>query len=100
MPHHRDATSAVAFAAWDKRTELQIYENGHPWGPFRLVHDERPWGGEGLLAEGDLKVAAIAAAAGFSGAAHIHRAFRRTAGTTPRRYRAPASDPHPCRPES
>ncbi len=40
-----------------------------------------------LLAEGELKVAAIAAAAGFSGPAHLHRAFRRTAGTTPRRYR-------------
>ena len=41
-----------------------------------------------LLAEGDSKVAAVAAAAGFSGPAHLHRAFRRTVGTTPRQHRA------------
>jgi transcriptional regulator GlxA family with amidase domain len=30
-----------------------------------------------LLTDGELKVAAVAASAGFSGAAHLHRAFRR-----------------------
>jgi LacI family transcriptional regulator len=46
-----------------------------------------------LLAEGNLKVAAVAAAAGFSGPAHLQRAFRRTAGTTPRRYRTLMQSP-------
>ncbi len=44
IPHVETATVAET-KAWDKRTELQIYEGPSPWGPWALVYREEPWGG-------------------------------------------------------
>lgn len=45
VPHRTDTPVAVAHATWDVATELQLYEGPQPWGPWQLLHDERPWGG-------------------------------------------------------
>ena len=44
VPHVETATVAET-KAWEKRTELQIYEGPTPWGPWGLVYNENPWGG-------------------------------------------------------
>jgi hypothetical protein len=48
--HNWETPLETMKAEWDVRTELQMYEGEQPWGPWRLVHDERPWGGEGHAA--------------------------------------------------
>ena len=45
VPHTLDTPTNVAKKVWDLHTEMQIYEGPSPWGPWRLVYDERPWGG-------------------------------------------------------
>ncbi len=45
VPHTLETPTDVAKKVWDFRTEMQVYEGPAPWGPWRLVHDERPWGG-------------------------------------------------------
>lgn len=50
VPHRVDTPAAEAHATWDVATELQLLEGPTPWGPWRLLHDERPWGGPGHAA--------------------------------------------------
>jgi hypothetical protein len=45
VPHRIDTSAEVALQTWDKATEFQLYEGPNPWGPWRLIHNERPWGG-------------------------------------------------------
>ena len=44
VPHLETATYEET-KAWEKQTELQIYEGPTPWGPWALVYREDPWGG-------------------------------------------------------
>jgi hypothetical protein len=44
VPHLETATVAET-KAWEKQTELQLYEGPTPWGPWALVYNENPWGG-------------------------------------------------------
>lgn len=44
VPHREDATEAE-FSKWDLESELQLYESINPWGPWKLFHSEKPWGG-------------------------------------------------------
>lgn len=46
VAHTYNLPPEVAKKTWDVHTELQIYEGPSPWGPWALVHDERPWGGQ------------------------------------------------------
>ncbi|WP_404423230.1 DUF4185 domain-containing protein [Nibricoccus sp. IMCC34717] len=45
VPHRLDISAQEAMSTWDVATELQFYEGPSPWGPWQLLHDERPWGG-------------------------------------------------------
>ncbi len=45
VPHLPDTPREKALQTWDVETELQIYEGPNPWGPWGLIHGERPWGG-------------------------------------------------------
>jgi hypothetical protein len=45
VPHKRDADPKAGPLGWDRQTELQVYDGPQPWGPWGLVHDERPWDG-------------------------------------------------------
>lgn len=44
VPHLETATYEET-KAWEKQTELQLYEGPTPWGPWALVYREDPWGG-------------------------------------------------------
>ena len=46
VPHTTQTPAKIAFSEWDVQTELQIYEGLTPWGPWRLIHNENPWGGK------------------------------------------------------
>jgi hypothetical protein len=45
VPHRVSTSAEEAKRTWDVATELQVYEGATPWGPWRLLHHERPWGG-------------------------------------------------------
>jgi len=44
VPHREDASEAE-YGKWDLESELQLYESINPWGPWKLFHSEKPWGG-------------------------------------------------------
>jgi hypothetical protein len=44
VPHKEDAPLAM-MQQWDTASELQMYESKNPWGPWKVFHSERPWGG-------------------------------------------------------
>jgi len=44
VPHREDATEAE-YSKWDLESELQLYVSENPWGPWKLFHCEKPWGG-------------------------------------------------------
>lgn len=44
VPHKEDA-SDENWKTWDKSSELQLYESIHPWGPWKIFYNEKPWGG-------------------------------------------------------
>jgi hypothetical protein len=44
VPHREDA-SDEEWRTWDKESELQLYESRHPWGPWKIFYNEKPWGG-------------------------------------------------------
>ncbi|HZH38337.1 MAG TPA: DUF4185 domain-containing protein [Flavisolibacter sp.] len=44
VPHREDA-SDEEWRKWDKVSEMQLYESEHPWGPWKIFHNEKPWGG-------------------------------------------------------
>ncbi len=44
-PHHENSTPKE-FKKWNFESELQIYESINPWGPWYLIHAEKPWGGK------------------------------------------------------
>jgi AraC-like DNA-binding protein len=57
---------------------------------IRLVTEERVRTAAGLLASCDMPIAEVAYRSGFGDLAHFHRTFKRSMGTTPRRYRVHA----------
>ena len=48
-PHRENATVAE-WNTWDQASEMQLYESRWPWGPWKLVHSETPFGGAGHTA--------------------------------------------------
>lgn len=42
---HRENASSEEYSKWDKESEIQLYESEHPWGPWKIFHNEKPWGG-------------------------------------------------------
>lgn len=45
VPHRENAPLAT-MKKWDIESELQMYESRNPWGPWKLFHSEKPWGGK------------------------------------------------------
>ncbi|TAE27159.1 MAG: DUF4185 domain-containing protein [Cytophagales bacterium] len=43
---HRELTSIAEWKTWDQSSELQLYESKNPWGPWRIFHNEKQFGGE------------------------------------------------------
>lgn len=43
---HQETAPIDAMKKWDVESELQLYESKNPWGPWRLFHSEKPWGGK------------------------------------------------------
>jgi len=78
-------TAAAALGLGPRTLQRRLGEHGTSW---RAVLDrERIGEAKALLADPRLGLARIAFRCGFSEASAFHRAFRRIAGTTPRRYR-------------
>jgi hypothetical protein len=44
FPHREDASNDE-WGKWDKESEMQLYEGENPWGPWKIFHNEKPWGG-------------------------------------------------------
>jgi hypothetical protein len=44
VPHKEEAPLAMMHR-WDIASELQMYESRNPWGPWKVFHSERRWGG-------------------------------------------------------
>jgi len=42
---HRENASNEEWSKWDKESEMQLYESKNPWGPWKIFHNEKPWGG-------------------------------------------------------
>ncbi len=45
VPHSENA-SQEQWSTWDVQTELQLYESQNPWGPWKIFHNESPFGGQ------------------------------------------------------
>ena len=45
VPHREEAKEAE-YDQWDLESELQLYESENPWGPWKIFHCEKPWGGK------------------------------------------------------
>ncbi len=44
---HKENTTVEDWKKWDKASELQMYESENPWGPWRIFHNEKNFGGPG-----------------------------------------------------
>jgi hypothetical protein len=44
VPQEEDAPLEM-MKQWDIASELQMYESKNPWGPWKVFHSEKPWGG-------------------------------------------------------
>jgi hypothetical protein len=44
VPHTETASKEEA-RQWNWQSEMQLYESPHPWGPWAIFHNEKPWGG-------------------------------------------------------
>ncbi|HUQ65880.1 MAG TPA: DUF4185 domain-containing protein [Flavitalea sp.] len=42
---HKENASPEEWKSWDEASELQLYESKFPWGPWRIIYNENPWGG-------------------------------------------------------
>jgi len=45
VPHKENALLS-AVNTWDIASELNMYESINPWGPWKIFHSEKSWGGE------------------------------------------------------
>jgi hypothetical protein len=45
VPHTYGVDAELVGPTWDQKSELQVYESIYPWGPWKVVYNERPWGG-------------------------------------------------------
>jgi hypothetical protein len=43
---HKENASVEEWRKWDKASELQLYESKNPWGPWKLIYNEMPFGGK------------------------------------------------------
>jgi len=43
---HIETAPLSAMDTWDIATELSMYESINPWGPWKIFHSEKPWGGK------------------------------------------------------
>ncbi|TAG40960.1 MAG: DUF4185 domain-containing protein [Cytophagia bacterium] len=43
---HQENATIENWKTWDQRSELQLYESEKPWGPWKIFHNEIPFGGE------------------------------------------------------
>lgn len=43
---HKETAPLSAMDKWDVASELQMYEGENPWGPWKIFHSEKPWGGK------------------------------------------------------
>ena len=63
--------------------------------PHRFVLAIRIERAQALLSESQASLAQVAQVCGFASQQHLSNVFRRHLGTTPKRYRTPASPAHP-----
>jgi hypothetical protein len=45
IPHTENA-SVENWKKWDKASEVQLYESVNPWGPWKMIYNEMPFGGK------------------------------------------------------
>jgi AraC family transcriptional regulator len=79
---------AVAGASLGSGHFSEAFGRSVGMSPHQYILRRRVDAAKQLLADGDLPVAEVASALGFSTQSHFGRIFRQITGMTPKRYRA------------